>query len=159
MIPLPQIELARPDDAAAIAAMSRDYIESGLGWNWTRLRVLKAVRDSGSNVAVARHGDTLLGFGIMLYGEQHAHLSLLGVHHAHRRIGLGGALLAWLEKSAAVAGLEAIHLEARVDNDSAIGFYRAQGYTRTGSVPGYYRGVVDAVRLEKRLRSTSPLGS
>jgi len=56
-----------------------------------------------------------------------------------------------LDTRAVTAGLERVQLEARADNPDAIAFYIEQGYARAGTVPGYYRGAVDAVRLEKRL--------
>lgn len=151
MILIPHISLAAPDHARRIAEMSREYIEYGLGWSWTQPRVLKAIRDKSTNVAVAREQDAILGFGIMRYGERYAHLVLLGVHLDHRKRGLGALLLAWLEKCAVTAGLERIQVEARADNEPALAFYGDQGYRRQGTVPGYYRGVVDAIRLEKAL--------
>ena len=151
MILIPHISLAAPAHARDIAEMSREYIESGLGWSWTHARVLKAIRDESTNVAVVREQDAILGFGIMRYGERRAHLVLLGVHLDHRKRGLGALLLAWLEKCAVTAGLEHIQVEARADNQPALAFYQDQGYRQQGIVPGYYRGMIDAVRLEKAL--------
>jgi len=151
MILIPHISLAAPAHARAIAEMSREYIEYGLGWSWTHARVLKAIRDEATNVAVVREQDAILGFGIMRYGERRAHLVLLGVHLDHRKRGLGALLLAWLEKCAVTAGLQHVQVEARADNQPALAFYQDQGYRQQGIVPGYYRGMIDAVRLEKAL--------
>lgn len=151
----PNVSLAQPADAHSISAMSRDYIEYGLGWSWTHARVLKAIGDRSTNVALVRTTDAVLGFGIMRYGEQRAHLTLLAVQPAARGQGLGAVLLSWLEKSAVIAGLERVQLEARADNPDAIAFYHEQGYEKAGTVPGYYRGTVDAVRLEKALWAPS----
>ena len=151
MLLLPGIRLALPADARAIAEMSREYIEHGLGWSWTRERVLKAIHDGSTNVAVVHEEERVRAFGIMQYGDRRAHLSLLAVQTVHRQRGLATLLLAWLEESAVVAGIERIQLEARSDNAVALGFYARQGYRQTGTVPGYYRGVLDAVRLEKTL--------
>jgi [ribosomal protein S18]-alanine N-acetyltransferase len=151
LISLPHISLAAAAHARGIAEMSREYIEYGLGWSWTQARVLKAIQDDSTNVAVVQERTALVAFGIMRYGEERAHLVLLGVAAGHRKRGLGALLLAWLEKSAVTAGLERVQLEARADNPDAIAFYLEQGYGRAGTVPGYYRGAVDAVRLEKRL--------
>jgi [ribosomal protein S18]-alanine N-acetyltransferase len=151
MIIIPNVTLAHPSEARSIAEMSRDYVEYGLGWSWTPARVLKAIQDRTTNVAVIREKGLVLAFGIMRYGEQKAHLTLLAVQPAERKRGLGAVLLSWLEKSAAVAGIERLQLEARVDNPVAITFYRNQGYEQAGIVHGYYRGEVDAMRLEKSL--------
>jgi len=134
-----------------IAEMSRDYIEYGLGWSWTPARVLAAVNDQATNVAVLDQHAALAGFGIMHYGDETAHLALLAVRPNQQQRGLGALLMAWLEKPALVAGIERIRLEARADNPNAIGFYRKQGFRESGRIAGYYRGSIDAVRLEKRL--------
>jgi ribosomal-protein-alanine N-acetyltransferase len=151
MILIPSVRLATLADAPGIAELSRETIEQGLGWSWTGERVLKAIRERSTNVVVVHEGEHVLGFGIMQYGERKAHLALLGVEVIHRKRGLATLLLAWLEKCAEVAGIERIELEARLDNAIALAFYRKQGYQQTGTVTGYYRGVVDAVRFEKRL--------
>lgn len=142
------VRLASVQDAPLIAEMSRDYVEHGLGWSWTAPRVLASVNHQATNVAVAGE---LVGFGIMHYGDDSAHLSLLAVRPNHQRRGVGSLLLEWLEKPARVAGIECIRLEARADNPSAIAFYRCRGYREAGRIAGYYRGTMDAVRLEKRL--------
>jgi ribosomal protein S18 acetylase RimI-like enzyme len=147
---MPSVRLATPGDARAIAALSRDYIEYGLGWSYTQDRILRAIRSRTANVAVI-HERALLAAGIMDYGDTTAHLVLLGVQPTHRRRGLGRHLLAWLEQCALTAGLEKVSVEARADNPGAIDFYLRQGFTVRGRVPGYYRGVVDAVCLEKLL--------
>ena len=47
------LRLAEPGDAHAIAEMSRDYIESGLGWRYDPAHVLRAMRRRESAVLVA----------------------------------------------------------------------------------------------------------
>ena len=157
MIATPSIRLATSQDAVTIAEMSRDFIEYGLGWSWTPVRVLAAVRDRDTNIAVLGEGGAIDGFGIMQYGDETAHLSLLAVAPQRQRRGLGSQLIAWLEQPARVAGIARVRLEARADNPAALEFYRRQGYREMGTVHGYYRGTMDAVRLEKAL--TSDLGS
>lgn len=153
-----KIALARSADASAISAMSRDYIERGLGWDWTATRVLRSIRDRSTNVAVAREGNSLLGFGIMKYGEDIAHLHLLAVHRSMRRKGLGTALLLWLEATARTAGIERIRVESRASNELARAFYRSRGYYELERLANYYRGAEDAVRLEKLLWTDSGTG-
>jgi ribosomal-protein-alanine N-acetyltransferase len=150
------LRLAQAGDAREVAEMSRDCVETGLGWSWTPPRVMRSIRDRATNVTVARDAaGELLGFGIMLYGEQRAHLSLLAVRPSSRGLGLGRDLLGWLEKCAVTMGLECVTLEVRRDNPGAVEFYRHNGYEAVGSMPGYYSGVLDAMRLEKRLWTPS----
>lgn len=151
MIAQYEVKLAVPGDAFRIAELSRDTIEYGLPWNWTPRRVAKSIADSSTNVAVVRQGDRLVGFAIMKYGEEEAHVLLLAVHPVHRRKGAGSALLSWLEATARIAGIDLIRLEARAQNAGAISFYRQHGFTQLGLRKGYYQGVEDAVRMAKDL--------
>jgi len=145
------ITLAQAADAPAIAELSRDAVEYGLPWRWTQARVMRCIRDASTNVVVARHGGSLLGFALMKYGDDEAHILLFAVRATHRRAGLGAALLSWLEATAEVAGILRIRLEARAGNAAARSFYRRHGFVESGSSPGYYEGAEDAVRLLKEL--------
>ncbi len=151
MLVLPDIRLALPADARHIAELSRDNIEHGLDWSWTATRVLHAIHDPSTNVAVVLKRDQVRGFGIMHYGDETAHLALLAVDPTQRHQHLGARLLAWLEQSARSAGINHIRLEARADNRAAIAFYAKLGFTQSGTVPGYYEGVIDAVQMGKTL--------
>jgi ribosomal-protein-alanine N-acetyltransferase len=150
------IRLARRADAAAIATMSRDEIEQGLPWSWTEGRVLGAIQNPDTNVAVVGATGALQGFGIMAYRDEVAHLLLFSVRPEYRRRGLGSALLRWLECVAVTAGVERIVVECRRDNAGARNFYAETGYHEMAISKGYYRGVEDAVRIEKWLSASGP---
>lgn len=145
------LHLARRIDACAIARLSRDRVEQGLGWSWTAPRVLRSMADAQTNVVVARTAAQLLGFGIMKYRDDDAHLLLLAVRVPACRRGVGAALVAWLERSAKVAGIGRVMLEARLSNEVARAFYRYLGYREVQTVAGYYQGREAAVRLVKDL--------
>ena len=82
MLLVPHIRLALPGDAQNIAVLSRDHIEHGLAWSWNPSRILRAIHDTATNVAVVHERGCVLGFGIMQYGDTTAHLCLLGVQPA-----------------------------------------------------------------------------
>ena len=145
------IRFATRADAGAIAEMSRDLIERGLGWSWTRERVLRSVRHPETNAIVAVREGERAGFGIMKYGEDEAHLLLLAVRPGHARHGVGSALVQWLERSAGVAGIVRVLLEARVGNVAARGFYARLGYVESQTMLGYYDGREASVRMAKEL--------
>ncbi len=146
-----EISVARLRDARRIAEMSRDYIEQGLGWRWTPGRVLRALRDVNTNVVVASEQERLIGFAIMEYRRDEAHLVLLAVEPSRRRAGVGSALIAWLEATALTAGIGIIHLESRRRNLAARAFYRKLGYQEVRIIRGRYRGIEDGVWLAKDL--------
>jgi len=149
MITDASIRLATSADAVDIAALSRDEIERGLGWSWTATRVSNSIRDPNTNVAVVRDSHALLAFGIMNYRDDQAHLLLFAVRKSHQRLGIGSVMLGWLEVVAREAGIRQIHVECRRNNSAARNFYGEHGYHEHIISRGYYRGVEDAVRLEK----------
>ena len=153
-----RIRLAAPGHAPAIARLSRDLIEHGLGWSWTPQRVLQSIGDAQTNVAVALDSSgALLGFGLMKYRDDDAHLLLLAVQPEYGRRGIGTALVAWLEKVALTAGVGKVCLEARVTNAAARAFYARLGYIEAQVVPGYYQGREASVRMSKDLSTGRPL--
>jgi ribosomal-protein-alanine N-acetyltransferase len=153
-----RIRLARRAEAPDIARMSRDEIEQGLPWSWTESRVLGAIQNPDTNVAVVGERGALVAFGIMAYRDEVAHLLLFSVRPAHRRQGLGRTMLRWLEDVAVAAGIQRVVVECRRDNAPARNFYAEFGYHEMAIAKGYYRGVEDAVRLEKWLSDTSDRG-
>ena len=60
MLALPDIRLAAPREARHIAELSRDNIEHGLGWSRTAGRVLHAIHELSTNVAVVLKRDQVL---------------------------------------------------------------------------------------------------
>jgi ribosomal protein S18 acetylase RimI-like enzyme len=160
------IRLAEARDAQAIALMSRDLIEAGLGWKYDAPRVLRAIRDRETVAAVACESGkpgrgAIAGFAIMEFGDERAHLVLLAVRPSHRRTGIGKRLLEWMLESARTAGIASVHLELRAANEAARRFYRAMGFYETVVVPGYYRSgegrKEGALRMLRVLRVPGPL--
>jgi ribosomal protein S18 acetylase RimI-like enzyme len=151
-----RFELASPRDAAAIAGLSRRLIEAGLPPAWPADRVLCHIKRTDSVVLTARFqghpAGPLAGFAIMQFGDDRAHLNLLAVETEHQRRGLGRQLMNWLHDSALVAGTWILGLELRATNVGAQRFYESLGYKLNGVMPGYYRGIEDALRMSRDLR-------
>lgn len=152
--PLP-IRLARPADAPAIARLSRDCIEQGLGWSWTEARVRRGIGDRRNNAIVSpgRHDGDVAGFGIMRYDDDDAHLLLLAVRPDERHRGRGRALVEWLELVARLSGVASVQLETRASNRSARAFYERLGYRELRVVDGYYQGREASVCMVRELRA------
>lgn len=144
---------ARALDAVPIALMSRRLVEAGLpSWSWNARRVSRHIHDPESVVLAARRGEQVVGFAIMGFGDEAAHLNLLAVEPSCRRGGLGSRMVRWLEASAQVAGTFDISLEVRAGNAGARSFYRRLGYREADWLPGYYERIEDAVRMTRDLR-------
>ncbi len=151
MIGSETIRLARIEDALCIAEMSRDLIESGLGWTWTKARIVNEIRAKNANVIVTVEGNELVGFAIMKYQDSEARLNLFAVNPQHRRKGVGRRMINWLEKTALINGSSVVYLEVRLGNDIAKKFYLSLGYKIIQRIPGYYKGRESAIRMARDL--------
>jgi ribosomal-protein-alanine N-acetyltransferase len=87
----------------------------------------------------------------MKYHDEEAHLLLLAVRTERVRQGIGTALVDWLERSALIAGIGRVSLEARASNASARAFYLRLGYREIQSLPGYYQGREACIRMARDL--------
>ena len=149
------LSLARPKDAPSLALMSRDLIEAGLGWEYRPERMSELIGARDTLTLVAHDAGRCVGFAVMAFGAERAHLVLLAVRPTHRRRGVASRMVEWLVQSAAAAGIASVHLELIDDNAAARAFYRASGFTETLRLPGYYRGRKAAMRMVRVLRSPS----
>src|SRR5262249_342123 len=125
--------------------MSQEHVEAGLRPAWSASRITSHLRHPESVVLTARYNGTAIGFAIMRYGDDVAHLNLLAVDPAHRRRGIARRLMSWLEETALTAGTFIVGLELRATNEGAFAFYAALGYSESGRVLGYYQGVEHAI--------------
>ncbi len=148
------IELGFADsgDAARLARLARDLIEAGLGWGYRAQRIAELIADPDTVTLVARDRGNLVGFAVMRFGDERAHLILLAIEPAHQRRGVARRMIEWLVDSARVAGMTSVHVELRAGNAAAFAFYRSLGFVETFRVPGYYRGRETAVRMLRMLR-------
>lgn len=153
------IRPAQARDARAIAAMSRDLIEAGLGWKYNAQKIAALIAEPDVLALTACDRLGLAGFAIMQFGDDRAHLLLLAVRPRCQRQGVARRLMQWQLASARVAGIAELSLELRAGNEAARAFYRALGFADAGLVSGYYRNRESAIRmlLELRSRSVEPL--
>jgi len=153
MICSEEIRLAKYADVVHVAEMSRDIIESGLGWSWTPSRVAKEIGSKNANVIVSVEGNEVVGFAIIKYFNREARLNLFGVHPKYRRKGIGTRLIRWLEETAVTNGNGVVYLETRLKNESAREFYKSLGYRIVQRIPRFYMGRETAVRMAHDLWS------
>lgn len=146
------VRLARPDEAQAIALLSRDTIEAGLPWRWQAPEITRFIHSERHNVIVAPSEADLLGFAVMSYNERDAYLALLAVAPAARRTGLARRLLGWLLKTADVAGIATLSVELREDNLAALRLYEEAGFVEHNRKAGGYYGRVNQVCMRLALR-------
>lgn len=153
MICSEEIRLASFNDAPLIAEMSKNVIESGLGWSWTPSRVVGEIKAKNANAIVAVEENEIAAFAVMRYSDEEARLNLFAVHPKHRRKGIGTRMIKWLEDAALTNGTGVVYLETRLSNEAARKFYKSLGYKVIQRIPGYYKGRETAVRMAHDLWS------
>jgi ribosomal-protein-alanine N-acetyltransferase len=146
------LRLARRTDAPTLAGMSRDLIETGLGWHYRTERMTQLLRDPETVTVIAGDRGRTIGFAMMRLGDERAHLVLLAVRPSHRRHRIGRRMTEWLVETAATAGMASVHVELRAGNQAAYRLYRSTGFTETLRLDGYYRGRETAIRMMRLLR-------
>lgn len=108
---------------------------------WT-LGQLQSSLDGGHRCGVAVPADApepaVLGYAITMAGVDECHLLNLTVHRDWRRRGLGRWLLMQVCAEVRAGGHEALWLEVRQGNLSAIRLYEQAGFVVVGRRPGYY---------------------
>ena len=93
----------------------------------------------------------MIGIGCLWSIVEEAHITLLGIHPARRRQGLGQLLLVTLLEDAIARNLERATLEVNVNNISAINLYKKFGFEIAGTRQGYYQATgEDALILWKK---------
>ena len=152
------LEFATLSDTIEIGALSRKYIEHGLGWRYTPDRVRELLKANETNVVVARVGNGLAGFGIMTYANLNANLDLLAVKVGFRRRGVGKQIVAWLEAVAQTAGIANVYIQVRKSNPGAIKFYTRCGYQSIDEVSRYYAETEAGVIMCKSIRQMFSAG-
>jgi RimJ/RimL family protein N-acetyltransferase len=161
-----QVRRAAPGDAAALVDLARAVGAEPEGWlitngDWRtpseERRYLRAVRrHTHAAVFVAETADGIVG-RISLARDVHPaseHVADLGlmVAGAHRRRGIGRALMAAAEAWAREVGVHKLELHVFPYNDAAIALYEDMGYEREGYRRDHYRrsdGYVDAILMAK----------
>ena len=154
-------------DLPALHALDQTCFPPGIAYSRAELRSFLDHPSSFTTVACGQDG-SISGFAIVRPARRSLpsaapglmaavlHVITIDVAPAARRQGVGGLLMEWIFAKAEALHARAIVLEVAVDNDSAQRFYRRHGFAVTGTIPGYYNGVTDALELE---RTTSECGS
>ena len=157
----------READLPALHALDQVCFAQGIAYSYAELRSFLDHPSAFTAVAVeneAVEDETILGFAIVrpmrrkpagawmvARSEAALHLLTIDVAPAARRRGVGSSLMRWVHAKAGELGSRVILLEVAVDNLSARRFYAALGFVEHGTIPGYYNGVTDALRMELSL--------
>lgn len=143
-----------PDDFPALYALDQACFAPGIAWSKAELQYF--LKYPGNIGVVAEHEPRhIAGFAIagrqLRKGAVLGRLITIDVDAAQRRRGVGRMLLEETERQLREASAMAVLLEVAVDNTAAQAFYTRHGFVRTGRIPGYYLGRIDALAMEKQL--------
>jgi GNAT superfamily N-acetyltransferase len=128
---------ARPDDAQALAGLLAQLgYPTSAGAVGRRLQRLDA--SEADRVFVAEENGAIVGFAVVHvslaveYDEPAAKLSAIAVDEAHRRRGIGEALVAAAEEEARARGCCLLFLTTAERRADAHAFYERVGFEHTG---------------------------
>jgi ribosomal protein S18 acetylase RimI-like enzyme len=80
----------------------------------------------------------------------------IDVLEAHRRSGMGSALLQETERRLAKMGVRYVGLQTATNNEAGVAFWQRHGYRTSGVTRGYYLGRIDAYEMFKELQPARP---
>ncbi|MDR2924475.1 MAG: ribosomal protein S18-alanine N-acetyltransferase [Azoarcus sp.] len=108
---------------------------------------------AGYSCWLMRDADTPIGYAVVLFVLDEAHLLNISVAREAQGRGLGGQLLGYLISLARNSGVRQFFLEVRPSNLSALALYQRAGFMEIARRKGYYpskEGREDAIvmRLE-----------
>lgn len=138
-VPDLRIEPGSLGDLDAVDSIMAAAFDPRFGEAWSRAQCAGILPMRGVDLAVAKRGDTGVGFALWRTILDDSELLLLAVHPAYCGLGLGTLLVDHFVTEARRAGGRRLHLEVREDNE-AIALYRRAGFRVAGRRPDYYRG-------------------
>ena len=122
--------------------------------SFSKKQILGLITSYNSVSLSAKEKDQIVGFiiGTIYYerAELTGHILTINIREAHRRKGVGIALLEEMEKQFKEQGVTVCRLEVREDNIPAIRLYEKLGYKRIAELENYY-GKVNGLCLKKLL--------
>jgi ribosomal-protein-alanine N-acetyltransferase len=105
---------------------------------WSRANFADSLA-SGYDAWLLRDGqDELVGYFVVMYAVDEAHLLDVAVTGLRQRRGLGRYLLDRIVERARAQGTESILLEVRPSNERALHVYKKYGFAEIGRRKGYY---------------------
>jgi ribosomal-protein-alanine N-acetyltransferase len=138
-----------PHDFAVLHRLDQSCFPAGISYSKTTFRYFLTI--ASADCIVAADGGRIAGFILTEENPPLAHIISLDVAEAHRRHGVGSALLAESEKNLGLRGARSILLETAIDNEGAVAFWKGHGYRIEAVLKRYYLGRLDAYEMRKRL--------
>jgi len=142
-----------PSDFETLYEIDQACYPRGIAYSRRMLRWYLSQRGSLCIVAHATGAaeGALQGFLIAHASRAEGYIVTIDVQEAHRRSGVGTALLQETERRLAKMGVRYVGLQTATNNDAGVAFWVRHGYRSTGVSRGYYLGRIDAYEMFKEL--------
>ena len=138
-----------PHDFPALHRLDQSCFAPGISYSKTTLHYFLTI--ASADCVVALDGGKIAGFILSEENPPLGHIMTLDVGEAHRRQGVGSALLQKLETNLALRGVRTILLETAIDNEAAVAFWQRHGYRSEAVLKRYYLSRLDAYEMRKLL--------
>ena len=123
---------------------------------WPAAEFARCIESADCVAIAARVGERSVGYGVMIFEWDTAHIMKLVVDEPYRRRGIGRTVLGELIRIATESGSEKIALEVRETNLGAQLFYRECGLRAVKIERGFYADTgEDAYLMERPLREAA----
>lgn len=147
---LVEYRLAIADDFNQLLQLEANIFAAD-GWDAATLRHFLGCRSSRWQIATS--GAEIIGYSMYLIESGNTiHIGNLAVVEAHRRKGIGQALLALMLNEAAKLPASKVYLEVAADSSGAISLYRAAGFVESRILPRYYANA-DAIEMVRQTQT------
>jgi ribosomal-protein-alanine N-acetyltransferase len=146
----------KPADFDEIHSIDQQCFEPGIAYS--RMELQFYLKRKNAFTIVAEDSDStdpkrrIAGFIIVEYhAPGFGHVITIDIRAEFRRTGLGTRLIEAAETRTKDMGGRLMILEVAVNNEPAIRFYKKHKYSIDKTIPRYYKGVLDALLMTKRL--------
>ena len=144
------VRAGQPSDLNRLEAIENEAFTSD---RLSRRSLRYFLRASSTDVLVAHRADIIVGYAMIGFRARSrlGRIFSLAVDAGHTRLGVGRAMLDACEVCARRRICDAIRLEVRADNLTAIRLYESVAYRAFATEPDYYEDGCAARRFEKTL--------
>lgn len=138
-----EVRLATPADLDAVVALE---IECEGAEAWSPALLAEGLAGQVPTVTyLVAVDDAVIGYAVLSCVDDIAEIQRIGVTDAHRRDGVGTALIDEAFRVARREGTQRMLLEVREDNRPALAMYAAHGFIEIDRRPKYYRDGATAI--------------
>ncbi len=119
---------------------------------WTKEMISDTFIQENFVGLVAEDKGAVVGYIALTYCLDEAEINIIAVTRDYRKKGIATKLLNEAFLVLSEMGVNKVFLEVRKSNHSAQNLYKSTGFTVIGLRPKYYKGVEDAILMEKILK-------